>query len=199
DEDKGLPTTDPAICVLHWHIHATAGRATGSDESWYHLRSQIWVTSIMLNPPSLWLTMNPCDLHDPLVQVFAGEHIDLDNFNAHIGPCKSRQAQNMANNPYTSAKFFHFLIKMILGTLFGVMFPMQQHKSTEGIFSHVFAYFGVVKSQGRGTLHLHMLLWLSNAPSMEEMELLLKCPDFHECVKDFIKASIHAYLPGLES
>lgn len=68
DEENGRPLTDAAVRLLRQHIQATAARVTGS---------------------SLWLTINPCDLHDPIAQVFAGEHIDLDNFNAQLGPYQS--------------------------------------------------------------------------------------------------------------
>ena len=49
--------------------------------------------SIMLNPPSLWITINPCDLHDPIAQVFAGENINLDNLWEKPGPSKERRIE----------------------------------------------------------------------------------------------------------
>lgn len=98
----------------------------------------------MLNPPSLWITVNPCD--------------------------------NVATDPYAAAKFFHFMIKSILQTLFGISVTPHQ----------------VLRRQG-------VLLWLKDAPTMEEMEHLLQQSDFHERVKTFIHANIRAYLPGLES
>ena len=56
---------------------------------------------------------------------------------------------------------------------------VQQHwvKSHKGIFGHVFAYFGLVESQGQGSLHLHMLR-LKNALLMEDIEKLLKEEEF---------------------
>ncbi|KAI6131341.1 hypothetical protein EV401DRAFT_1802613, partial [Pisolithus croceorrhizus] len=72
EEEAHRPLIDPAIRLLRQHLYSTAGRAIGSDQSRYQLRSQIWATSIMLNPPTLWITLNPCDLHDPIAQVFAG-------------------------------------------------------------------------------------------------------------------------------
>jgi hypothetical protein len=199
DEEHGRPISDPAIRLLRQHTHATGGRVTGSDQARYQLRSQIWATSIMLNPPSLWITINPCDLHDPIAQVFAGEHIDLDDFDTCIGPSKEKRAENISLDPYAAAKFFHFLIKTILETLVGVKTGNHRVYSLHGVFGHVSAYFGVVESQGRGSLHLHMLLWMKNAPLQEEMEELLKDVDFRQRVKTFIKSNLRAYLPGLES
>ena len=199
EEERSQPITDPAIRLLRQHIYATGSRVTGSDQARYQLRSQIWAMSIMLNPPSLWVTINPCDLHDPIAQVFAGEHIDLDDFDARLGPSKEKRAENIATDPYAAAKFFHFLIKTILETLFGIRVGPQQVHSMPGVFGGVAAYFGVVESQGRGSLHLHLLLWLKGAPPMEEMEKLLKDSEFRQQVKDFITENLRAYLPGLES
>ncbi|KIJ13524.1 hypothetical protein PAXINDRAFT_13640 [Paxillus involutus ATCC 200175] len=180
-EANGLPISDPAVRLLHQHIYATGGRVTGSDQG------------------RLWITINPCDLHDPIAQVFAGENIDLDEFNAKFGPSKEKQAQNVALNPYAAAKFFHFLIKTILKIIFSIEVGPQRIKSRPGIFGHVSAYFGLVESQGRGSLHLHLLLWLHNALAMEEIERLLKEDEFCQCVKAFINANIRAYLPGFNS
>jgi hypothetical protein len=199
EEKKNALISDPAVRLLHQHIYAMGSRVIGSDQARYSLRSQIWATSIMLNPPSLWITINPCDLHDPIAQVFAGENINMDNFMASLGPSKEKRAENIALDPYVAVKFFHFLIKTILCVLFGIEIQQHRVKSHKGIFGHASAYFGLVESQGRGSLHLHMLLWLKNAPPMEEMEKLLKEEGFCQRLKNFVEANIRAYLPGLES
>jgi len=69
----------------------------------------------MLNPPSLWITINPCDLHDPIAQVFAGENsINMDDLLATLNPpSKKKRMQNIALDPYASANFFHFMIHTI--------------------------------------------------------------------------------------
>jgi hypothetical protein len=60
--------------------------------------------------------------------------------------------QNVAHDPYTAAKFFHFLITTILETLFSITLGMFNMTSNAWIFSRVSAYFGMVESQDRGTL-----------------------------------------------
>jgi hypothetical protein len=82
-----------------------------------------------MGPPALWITINPCDLHDPIVQIFAGEHIDLDNFLVTAGPDKDKRAQNIAADPFAAVKFFHFMIRTIFETLLGVEVSSFQVKS----------------------------------------------------------------------
>ena len=54
----------------------------------------------MINPPSLWITINPSDLHDPIAQIFAGEDIDMDKFASTLGLSKETRAVNVANDPF---------------------------------------------------------------------------------------------------
>ncbi|PCH40663.1 hypothetical protein WOLCODRAFT_168087 [Wolfiporia cocos MD-104 SS10] len=164
-----LPITDPAVRLLRQHVHASSRRVMGSDASRYALRSQIWATTVMLGPPSIWITINPSDLDDPIAQILTGVDIDLDQFCTTAGPDRETRARNVAHDPWASAKFFHFIITAIITTLFQVEVMEYQVRSGVGIFGRVSAYFGTVESQNRGTLHLHMLLWLLGVPTWETM------------------------------
>ena len=199
EEEQGKLISDPGVRLLCKQVYTVASRVKGSNQSHVQLRSQIWSTCIMKNPPNLWLTINPTDLHDPIAQVFAGEDINLDLFLAKHGPDANQRARNVARDPYAAAKFFHFIICSIIETLFGVKPTNFQVRNRIGIFGRVSAYFGVVESQGRGTLHLHILLWLMDSPTAEEMTALLKGSEFRKKVADFIQANLRAYTPGLES
>ena len=198
-EAHGRAVSDQAILLLRKHVHATALRVKGSNESRTSLRSQIMWTNVMKNPLSLWITINPSDIHDPIAQIFCGQNLDLDNFLSTLGPNAEQRARNIALDPYAAAKFFHFLIRVILETLFGIKVTDYQVHNRDGIFGCVSAYFGTVESQGRGTLHLHLLLWLENAPTSEDMTVMLKSEDFRQKVAGFIHSNLHAYLPGLDS
>ena len=199
EEAQGIPISNPAIRLLKKHVHAGTARVQGSNQSRYQLRSQIWSTSIRKGPPSLWITVNPSDLHDPIAQVLAGEQINLDAFIATEGPTKDTRAQNVANDPFAASKFFLFVIDAMLETLFGIKVTQYQVQSKMGIFGKVAAYFGTVESQGRGTLHLHILVWLWFTPSADEITALFKKEAFRQRVVDYIRANIRAYLPGFET
>jgi hypothetical protein len=197
EEEENRPHSDEAVRLLKKHLFASSSRVQGSDQSRYQLRSQIWSTAICIGPPSLWITINPCDLHDPIVQVLAGEKIDMDNLLRSIGPDKEQRAHNVAQDPYAAAKFFHLIIKVVLETLFGITAGPFNVTSEIGVVGRVAAYFGVVESQGRGSLHLHLLLYLKDVPSSTEMENLLQQDSFRQKVVLFLKANIRSHLPGM--
>lgn len=58
---------------------------------------------LMFNPPSIWTTINLSDTHDPVAQVFAGEEIDLDAFNAAFSPSSTNREINIASDPYAAS------------------------------------------------------------------------------------------------
>jgi hypothetical protein len=68
-----------------------------------------------------------------------------------------------------------------------------------GALGRISAYFRTVESQGHGTLHLYLLIWLYNTPSHDEMSELLKLEDFCSQIVSYIRANLQAYVPGLES
>ena len=68
-----------------------------------------------------------------------------------------------------------------------------------GILGHVSAYFGIVEAQGRGSLHIHMLLWLEHTPTTKEMQQLLKTEEFQEKLHLFLDHNIHTHLPGMST
>ena len=197
EESRQEPLSDPAIRLLKKHVYTSVGKVMGSNQARYQLRSQIWSTAIRKGLPSLWITINPTHINDPIVQVFAGENIDLDRFLSTDGSGKECRTQNVVEDPYAAAKFFHFIVSAILEHLLGVKVTEYQVHSSMGVLCRVAAYFATVESQSQGVLHLHMLLWLLFTPSADEMQALLATDEFRERVRQYIQANIRAYLPGL--
>ena len=199
EETQRIRFTNPAVQALRNQLAAVRTRVKGTDESRQHVRSKIWGTNLLSNPPTLWITINPADTQDPIAQVFAGAEIDLDDFCKTDGPNSVERARNVAEDPFSSAKYFHFVVKSVLEILFGITKRSGGRiERKEGIFGKVQNYVGTVEAQGRGTLHLHMLLWLTDAPTAKEMKIALKSDLFREKLVSFIKNCIRASIGDLE-
>ncbi|KAF8800257.1 hypothetical protein BYT27DRAFT_7217172 [Phlegmacium glaucopus] len=200
EEIRGVPFSNPAVRILHNQLTAVKTKVQGSDESRNAIRSKIWGTNILHNPPSLWVTINPSDSQDPIAQIFAGVEIDLNRFCNTAGPDSVDRALNMAGDPYASAKFFHFMIETILEVLMGIS---KRRNGTivrkEGILGIVKSYVGTVEAQGRGSLHLHLLLWLEGAPTAMELKQALANDAFRDKIKHYISKTIRADLDGKET
>jgi hypothetical protein len=135
---------------------------------------------------SLWITINPSDRHDPICQVFAGEHIDMDRFVPTEGPSALQRARNVACDPFAASQFFFFLAETILETHFGFSVNGRTAENRMGALGRGNAYFGVVEAQGRGSLHLHMVPPDPDSPNYPKDLALLeirlaKSQQCHQC------------------
>ncbi|KZT18051.1 hypothetical protein NEOLEDRAFT_1028074, partial [Neolentinus lepideus HHB14362 ss-1] len=71
--------------------------------------------------------------------------------------------RQIANNPVAGARFFDMMAKLFIKHVLGVDSPY------DGLYGKTSAYYGTVKQQGRLTLHLHLLLWITSSMSPQEI------------------------------
>jgi hypothetical protein len=197
EESRNMQYSNPAVRALREELTAVRTHVKGTDESRHSVRSKIWGTNLIFNPPTLWITLNPADTQDPIVQVLAGAEIDLDRFCETLGPTNFERGVNIASDPYASAHCFWLIITCIFEELFGVKKgPYGRVEHSYGILGKVQSYIGTVEAQGRGTLHLHLLVWLKDAPTSHEMKTALQTREFREKVSKYIKSTIRADIEG---
>jgi len=148
-----------ALNKLLQHIKTVGGRVMGSAYSRTALRTRIHALIFNQGLPSIFLTINPADIHSPVALYFAGVQLNLDQIKDEQLMDTYRRAEIIASHPVATAKFFHVLVSNILETMImgGVLGPIK-------------AYFGTVESQGRGSLHLHLLIWLDHDMKPTDMK-----------------------------
>ena len=193
EEKAHKPFSNLIMRSLRHIISTVQSKVMGTNESCLKIRSLIWGMCVKKGPPSIWLTINPADTQDPIAQLFCGQEIDLDNFLAHD---HRPSGAAIAADPYAAALFFRTIIYAVLENLLGIQgysraHPVQRRK---GILGNVEAYIGTVEAQGRGTLHLHMLLWLSGSLTTSEMHKRLHEDEFRAKIQKYIATNVHADL-----
>ena len=197
EEKAHKQLSNDTIRSLRNSLTAVRSKVMGTDESRIKIRALIWGMCMMKNPPSIWLTINPADTQDPIAQVFCSEEIDLDNF---VQSVDRPSDIAISSDPYASASFFHFMVNAILRELLGIQ--ASKYRNTivreKGILGTIEAFIGTVEAQGRGTLHLHMVLWLQGAVPSDHMKQLLQTEEFRDKVKMFIAANIRVDIPGVQ-
>ena len=164
-----------ALNKLLGHIKTIGGRMMGSAYSRTALRTKIHALIYNQGLPSIFVTLNPADIHSPIALYFAGVKLDLDNIRTELLMDTYKRAEIIASHPVATAKFFHVLISGILETMIagGVLGPIK-------------AYFGTVQSQGRGSLHLHLLIWLDHDMKPTDMKEKIQDTDFREKLKAYL-------------
>ena len=193
EEKDHKPFSNPVMRSLRHVISTVRNKVMGTNESRLKIRLLIWGMCVKKGPPSIWLTINPADTQDPIAQLFCGQEIDLDNFFARD---HRPSGSAIAADPYAAALFFRVIIHAVLENLLGIKgyshaHPVQRRK---GVLGNVEAYIGTVEAQGRGTLHLHMLLWLSGSLTTSEMHKRLQEKEFRNKIRQYIDTNIHADL-----
>lgn len=157
EEMEGKPFSNEGIKMLRQHLRAIRSKVVGTNENRLSMHSKTWSTTALFGPPNVWIMINPSD-HDPIAQVFTGADINMDRFEVTAGPTAEQRGRNVANDPFASAKSFHFIINTLLNVIFGIRKMVNGLEHWPGVFGTVRAYIGTVEAQGPGTLHLHMLL-----------------------------------------
>ncbi|KIM74273.1 hypothetical protein PILCRDRAFT_92659 [Piloderma croceum F 1598] len=200
EESRKVPFLNPTIKALHKQLSTVCAKVMGTDELRIKIWGQIKGMNVMKGPPSLWITINPSNVGDPIAQVFASEQIDLDAFKKTTGPNSTQRNLNIVGDPYVAAKFFHFVIVVLIEKLFGIHSHTNSWhvRRTDGIFGKVASYIGTIEAQGHGTLHLHIVVWLVGALTHVQMKQALKSKTFRSKVESYIKANIRADLDGAD-
>ncbi|CAF1366873.1 unnamed protein product [Adineta steineri] len=178
--------SNKALGKLVNHIKTIGGRVMGSAYSRTSLRTHLHAMIFNQSLHNIFLTLNPADIHSPVALYFAGVKLDLDNVQAKQLMDAYKRAEIIASHPVATAKFFHILISNILDTLIlgGVVGPVK-------------AYFGTVESQGRGSLHLHLLIWLNHDLKPADMKNKIQDASFREnliaYLEDIIKEDLDEF------
>ncbi|CAF3993270.1 unnamed protein product, partial [Rotaria magnacalcarata] len=123
-----------------------------------------------------FVTINPADIHSPVAVYFAGVDLDLDRVLPEVLRTSYERAQIIATHPVATAKFFNCLIQSILKCLV-----------LEGVLGPTKAYFGTVESQDRGSLHLHLLIWLKHEYTPAQLKENIQNQDFRDDLLKYLE------------
>jgi hypothetical protein len=158
------------------HIKTIGGRVMGSAYSRTALRTRIHALIYNQGLPSIFLTINPADIHSPIALYFAGVKLNLDNIQTEQLMNPYKRAEIIASHPVAAAKYFRVLITNILDTMI-----------SGGVLGPIKAYFGTVESQGRGSLHLHSLIWLDHDMKPADLKENIQDVNFREKLKAYLE------------
>lgn len=136
--------------------------------------------------PALFVTVNPADLYNPLFGIYRGINLRTwQNMSLHD------RAAFIASHPHVAARAFNEVISAFLDV---VVCPKH---GRSGFFGECVAYFGMVESQGRGTLHVHFLFWINGNPNPQALrDWMHKDNSFHDKMIGWLEDTIQCELPG---
>src|ERR1700691_3659810 len=171
--------TDRLMNVNLDHVN---GHVPGSITQKKYMRNEIWSLISYFGAPSWFITFSPADNMHPISLYFADTQ---ETFSPQLRP-ENERYRRIAENPVAGARFFHFIVEMFIKHVLGVN---QEHL---GLYGKTAAYYATVEQQGRLTLHLHMLLWILNSLSPQEIRDRIMDPnsDFQKKMVEYLE-SVH--------
>jgi hypothetical protein len=156
------------VLTLLKQVNAVAASVPGSSAARVAMRNEIRGLMIEKGLPSFYITINPADVFNPIVNFLAGAEIDVDALLLEEVPNYWDQSVLVAKNPVVAAQFFNIYMKAFISALLG--YDPDQKVLEGGILGVVKAYYGCVEAQGRGTLHCHMLVWVEGGLNPNEIK-----------------------------
>ncbi|KAJ8502956.1 hypothetical protein ONZ45_g11279 [Pleurotus djamor] len=164
-----VPANDQESRVykLMQEVNAVISGVPGSPSGKLVMRNQIRALMLEKGMPSFFVTLNPADVYNPIVKFLSGSQIDIDHMPTSEIPTYWTQALLVAKNP------------------------------VGGVLGFTNAYYGCVETQGRGTLHCHMLVWLDGALNPDQIkERLLSDKAFALDFLRYLEDIIHNSTPS---
>lgn len=139
-------------------INLVGTKIPGSAGYKLNLRNEIRAMINFRGAPTLFVTLNPADVDNPIVRILGGEDIVIEDVLRGEDMDEHRRKIFAAKHPAACAQFFHSMISSFINV---ILKPSKK----PGLFGKCSAYYGTVEAQGKGTLHCHMLIWLDGHPS----------------------------------
>jgi hypothetical protein len=178
-------------------VHLINSTVMGSGAARMSMRHQIWAMITSYGAPSLFITINPADVYNPLVKLLAGADIDVNTLLPDQIPTFHEQSILIAKDPALAARFFHIYMQSFFNVI--LQYDVDNHGSIKpNMFGATKGYYGTVEAQGRGSLHCHLLLWLEGGLNPSEIRDHISAQPFGMFKKDlitYLETNIQTGLP----
>jgi len=176
-------------------LRLVAKHVPGSDGYKIMMRNQIRGMINHRATPTLFITLSPSDVDNPIVRLFTGEDIIIEDICRGEDMSSWKRKLLAAHNPGACALFFDLIITKFIEIVL-------RYKSSDGpgLFGTCDAYFATVEAQGKGTLHCHMLVWLNGHLSPQELrDTMTNSEEYKNRVFQWLESSIKCEFPYSEA
>jgi hypothetical protein len=179
---------NPKLKILANKLEIVGSRCKGSDFERRACYGKIEGLMLAFGQPCLFVTLNFADFVDSCRLAFVPGFTASDLENMFPTPGRSREfagaklpdgstrARQLATHPASTARYFNCVVRAWLKVAAGWKHkkPAPTKVDSNACLGNVAAYFGSVETQLRGSLHLHMLIWLQGMPDPAALMTAMK-------------------------
>ena len=171
------------ISRLFTNVQSASARVQGSKAALFNRRMDLRGYIVKFGLPMFYITINPADVHNPLMLFLAGEKVNLDTCSINKAFYRMKIVKR---NPYSQAKFFD----MIITNFINLVLCYSPKLNKEGIIGLIRAIYAMVEAGDRGALHSHFVIWIVTLLSPTDMGLKLQCENFRQLLCDWVDTII---------
>ncbi|CAG8794063.1 2043_t:CDS:2, partial [Cetraspora pellucida] len=194
-EQNNQPVTNKFVLELLRNVNIVGEKIMGSHQSCNCLCNEIHAVTIQDGTPLLFLTINPTDLHNPIVMMYVGKEIDINALFLENFSTATKRVRLAHLDPIAVVKYYNILTRHI------IKFILSYRRSNGGVLDEIKNYYVVTEYQDRGTPHCHILVWLHGASNPIEIQDCLQYDkDFRiqlmNYVNEIVKEDISYLFPN---
>jgi hypothetical protein len=170
----------------------------GSSAERRQCRSDAFGYQTRFGQPSLFVTLTPNTDNSYAMAHYTGflsVRTLFDWLEARV-PSRSEMKQASMMDDCAAARLFMRNVYVFIEHVLGIDPKTKRACPSGGLFGTVEAYFGMVETQGRGTLHIYFLIWLASAqPTLSNMRLATDHDAFTAGVAAFADSIVTTSIP----
>ncbi|KAI0826351.1 hypothetical protein BC629DRAFT_1246132, partial [Irpex lacteus] len=105
-DDDGLPDDERRALRLMKEVNVISSAVPGSSAAKINMRNELRAAMIEHGVPSFYVTINPADVHSPVMRFLSGDQLDIDDWAQSLHSSYWTQSNHLARNPFVGARFF---------------------------------------------------------------------------------------------
>ncbi|KAF5336595.1 hypothetical protein D9611_006614 [Ephemerocybe angulata] len=157
------------------------------------MRNEIRAMIGQRGSPTLFVTLNPCDYYNPIVSVLASRLSNPESIASIQRIDTTARARMAVKHPAACAQFFDAMMNAFIR----IVLRCNRRGKSPGIFGTCEAYYGTVETQGRGSLHCHLLIWLKDHLPPEMLaEKLRTSNEYGEALRTWLDSVVESGFVG---
>ncbi|SJL08858.1 uncharacterized protein ARMOST_12229 [Armillaria ostoyae] len=157
-----------------------AYKVSGSLMSKKYMRNEVYSLMASEGAPSWYITFAPTDSWHPIAMYWADQEVQF----LPLPKQERDRIVAITSNPVAAARFFKFMVDLFIEHV------LRAGSDRPGAYGNATSYYGTVEQQGRLTLHLHLVLWIRNSLSPQEIRdrLIAGDSEFRRRIIEYLKA-----------
>ncbi|OWZ02958.1 hypothetical protein PHMEG_00025393, partial [Phytophthora megakarya] len=181
-------------------VEISSSAVWGSAAERRYYRQQAFAYQTRYGQPTLFVTITPNSDNSFVTVHYAGSKECENLWDCWLATLPTRIETRKATmgDDAASGRLFMRQMDAFIEDVLGIDPVTKQKKCFKGLLGNVRAYFGMIETQGRGTLHGHFLIWLSGCPPNAEtfeQELRSEGDAFTRGIVDYADSIVTTELP----